>query len=554
MTQVILQRRRRRFERYLEIGKVLAKHGWESFLSRIGLADLFHLRARRRGISLGPVQIRETLEELGPTFIKLGQVLSTRADIVPPEYLAELEKLQDAAPEVPFSEIRRVIEEEFGAPLESIFASFDETALAAASLGQTHLTTLADGTPVVVKVQRPGIRRIIENDLEVIAGIARFLEQHIERARVYRLSDLVDEFSITIRQELDYTREGRNGDLLRRNLADIPYVRVAATIWDCSTPRVLTSERICGVKITDIEGIAAHGCDRREVASNLSRAFLKMIFVDGLFHGDPHPGNLVVLDNNVVGLLDYGMVGHLTSELKTCMTMLLANYLHEDSAGFSEVLLTVGTAPTDLDRKSFEREMDRLLRQYYGAPLHQIYMGEVLGRAIQISTKYRVSLPASLALLIKVILGVESIARLLDPDYDLAAEARPFVRRSIRSEFSLLRFGDQVLESLLSWKSLLLELPHRTSAVLSDMAEGAFKIGFKHEGLEGPIRDIDRSANRLSFALIASATIVASALILSAKVGPLWRGYPVLGLAGFGIAFVFAVWLMISIIRAGKLW
>lgn len=551
---MILERKRRHLERYLEIGRILTKHGWAHLLWRLGLADVFRLRRRVAGVPPGPVQVREALEELGPTFIKLGQLLSTRPDIIPREYALELEKLQDAAPPVAVSEVRRVIQEEFGTPVESIFAYFDETPLAAASLGQTHLAALSDGTEVVVKVQRPGIRQVIDTDLEIIAGVARFLEQHAERVRAYGLSDLVDEFSITIRQELDYTREGRNGDRLRRNFADVSYVRIAGTIWDHTTPRVLTSERICGVKITDLEEIAARRYDCREIARNLSRTFLKMIFVDGLFHADPHPGNLAVLENNVIGLLDYGQVGRLDPELKTYTTMLLSEYVREDSAGFAEVLLEMGTAPPDLDRRSFADEIDRLLRQYYGAPLREVQMGEVLRRAFRTSAKHKVRLPASLALLIKAILFVEGADRLLDPDYDLTSEARPFIAQSIRSEFSAGKLRDQILQSVLAWKTLALELPHRASEVLDRVAEDRLRVIFKHEGLEGPIRDIDRSANRLAFALIASATIVASALILSAKVGPMWRGYPVFGLAGFGLAFVFALWLMISIIRAGKLW
>jgi len=551
---VILERKRRHLERYIEIGRILAKHGWENLVSRIGLTGVFRVRRRPRGVPPGPEQVRKTLEELGPAFIKLGQVLSTRPDIVPVEYAAELEKLQDAAPTIPIEQVYQVIEEEFSEPATTVFAGFDEKPLAAASLGQTHVASLADGTEVVVKIQRPGVRQVIENDLEIISGVTRFLEQHVERLRIYALSDLIDELAVTIRQELDYTREGRNGDVLRQNFADTPYVRIAGTIWDYTTQRVLTSERIRGTKITDVDEIQARGYDRRQIAANLSRAFLKMVFVDGFFHADPHPGNLAVLEENVVALLDYGMAGRLGRDLKSYITMLLAEYIQEDSAGFSEVLLSMGTAPADIDRKAFTQDMDRLLRQYYGAPTRQALIGEVLRRSLRISAKHRVRLPASLGLLIKVILGVEGIDRRLDPDFDLAAEAKPFIVKAARSELSLSTLREQAVHTLLYWKWLLLELPHRTSEVLERMAEGTFRIVFKHEGLDKPIRDIDKSANRLSFAIVSSATIIASALVLSARVGPTWKGYPVLGLIGFGISFLFGLWLMISIIRAGKLW
>jgi len=551
---VILERKRRHLERYLEIGRILAKHGWESLLSRIGLAGIFSLRARRAGVPPGPVQVRETLEELGPTFVKLGQVLSTRPDVIPADYAAELEKLQDEALPFPSAEAVQVIEEDLGQPINQLFRSFNDHPFAAASLGQTHYAILTDGTPVVVKVQRPGIRQVIENDLEMLAGIARLLESRSKQARLFGLTDLAEEFSITLRQELDYAHEGRNGDIFKANFAEVPSVRMAGTIWDRTTSRVLTSDRISGIKVTDLQALDAHGYNRTQIADNLSRAIFKMVFVDGFFHADPHPGNLLVLDESVVAFVDYGMVGKLDRQLKAFVTMLITEYIQQDSAGFSEVLLAMGTAPTDLDRKRFTQEIDRILRQYYGAPLRDVRIGEILKRAIQISSRHNVRLPASLSLLVKVIIIVEGIDLQLNPDFDFASEARPYIARSVQDELKVSTLKEQTYHTLLYWKWLLLELPHRTSEVLDRMAEGAFRVIFKHEGLEDPMHELDRSANRLSFALMSSAIIIGSALIISSKVGPLWRGYSILGIIGFGLSFVLAAWLMISIIRAGKLW
>ncbi|HET6453378.1 MAG TPA: AarF/ABC1/UbiB kinase family protein [Armatimonadota bacterium] len=551
---MILERKRRHLERYLEIGRILAKHGWESLLSRIGLAGIFSLRARRAGVPPGPVQVRETLEELGPTFVKLGQVLSTRPDVIPADYAAELEKLQDEALPFPSAEAVQVIEEDLGQPINQLFRSFNDHPFAAASLGQTHYAILTDGTPVVVKVQRPGIRQVIENDLEMLAGIARLLESRSKQARLFGLTDLAEEFSITLRQELDYAHEGRNGDIFKANFAEVPSVRMAGTIWDRTTSRVLTSDRISGIKVTDLQALDAHGYNRTQIADNLSRAIFKMVFVDGFFHADPHPGNLLVLDESVVAFVDYGMVGKLDRQLKAFVTMLITEYIQQDSAGFSEVLLAMGTAPTDLDRKRFTQEIDRILRQYYGAPLRDVRIGEILKRAIQISSRHNVRLPASLSLLVKVIIIVEGIDLQLNPDFDFASEARPYIARSVQDELKVSTLKEQTYHTLLYWKWLLLELPHRTSEVLDRMAEGAFRVIFKHEGLEDPMHELDRSANRLSFALMSSAIIIGSALIISSKVGPLWRGYSILGIIGFGLSFVLAAWLMISIIRAGKLW
>ena len=533
---------------------MLARHGWESLLVRLGLADLFRLRGRPMDVSPGPVQVRQTLEQLGPTFIKLGQLLSTRSDVIPADYVAELEKLQDSAPPIPIEAVREAIREELGEPIDAIFAQFDDTPLAAASLGQTHLATLKNGREVVVKVQRPGVKSLVETDLEIMAGVARFLEQRFTQARTYGLSDVVDEFSVIIRQELDYTREGRNGDRLRENLADWPQIRIAATIWEHTCTRVLTMERVIGIKITDLSALDAVGRDRTQIASTLSRAFLKMIFVDGLYHADPHPGNLVVLEDNVVGLLDYGQVGRLDRELKGKLTMLLSEYVQEDSAGFADVLLDMATTPPSLDRRAFKRDIDRILRQYYGMPVGEVHMGEMLERSFRVSARHGVRLPATVATLAKVVVELESIDSLLDPNYDLAADSRRFVERSIRAEFSTSELRARLLENMLAWKELLLGFPRRIGDIIENMAGNSFRIIFHHEGLEQATKDVDRAINRLSLALMSAAIIVSSALVLTAKVGPAWRGYPIVGIIGFGISFVFGVWLIISILRAGKLW
>lgn len=550
---MIFERKKRHIDRYVEIGQILARHEWEHILSRIGLAQKFRVRGWSKGKAPGPVQVRESLEELGPTFIKLGQVLSTRADVLPADYIKELESLQDNAPRVPFDEVKRVVENELGGTLSTLFMSFDEVPLAAASLGQTHMAKLIDGTEVVVKVQRPGVRKIIETDLEILAGIAKFLEKHFEKLKVYGLPDLVEEFSITILQELDYTREGRNADLLKDSLSEMDYVHVARTIWDLTANRVLTAEFVNGIKISDLARISKREYSTHEIAKNLWRTYLQMIFIDGFFHADPHPGNLVVLENNVIGLLDYGMVGNLDNEMRMHVTILLSRYVDQDSNGVANALLAMGTAPPDLDRKQFSSEISRVLRQYYGAPLREVKMGEALRKLLNLGAKFRVRLPASIGLLVKVIVGIEGIDSMLDPDYDMASEAKPFIKKAVQSEFSLSSLSEDLMHNIVDWKRLLDQLPHQTSQVLDHMSEGSFRIVFKHEGLELPTRDLDKSANRLSLALISAATIIASAQAMSSKIGPMWKGYPVIGVIGFVFAFIFGIWLMISIIRSGRL-
>lgn len=454
---------------------------------------------------------------------------------------------------MPINKIHKVIEEEFGATPDLIFSHFEETPLAAASLGQTHLATLKNGVKVVVKVQRPDIQRVIETDLEILQSLAHFVEQHSERMRAFGISDLIEEFAITIRQELDYTYEGRNTDRIRENLKELDFVRVPTVFWEYTTPKVLTTEQITGIKITDIDELDKQCLDRKSIARNLTRAFMEMIFIHGFFHGDPHPGNIVVLDKCTIGLLDFGIVGRLDHRLKTAVTILLAEYIQENSEGFADEILRIGSYPQDLNRRAFELEIDRALRQFYGAPLKEIRMGDLLRKAFQISAKHHVRLPSSLLLLVKVLINIDGIDRQLYPDFDFTGEARPYVKRSMREEFSIHMLANQTFKSLVLFKNFLLALPDLAQDLLGRMVEGSFRLNFRHQGLEGLMRSLERAANRLSFALVASATIVASALIVAAKIGPLWHGYPIIALIGFGISVIFGFWLLIAILRAGKL-
>jgi len=550
---VVFEKKRRHLARYIEIGRILARHQFEHLMTQLGLADVFHLRHRGRGLLPDPTDVRESLEELGPTFIKLGQLLSTRTELLPALYIKELQKLQDTAPAVPTPEVLSVIEEELGSPAQRLFAEFSEEPLAAASLGQTHAGRLKDGTKVVVKVQRPGVDKIIETDVEIMQGIAHFLEHHSARLRDYDIVQLVEEFAVTIRRELDYTYEGRNTDKIRENLSNLNFVVVPRVFWEYTTPRVLTIERISGIKVTDIRGMEELGIDRKSVAHNLTNAFMEMIFIHGFFHADPHPGNLVVLDGNTIGLLDFGMVGRLDRRLKTGLTILLAEYVQEDSGGFAEELLRIGSWGEDLNRRAFEADIDRALRPYFGAPLKDVRLGELLRNAFQISARHRVRLPSSLALLVKVLVNIDGIDRQLDPEFDFASEAKPYVKRSMREVFSLQTLFSQAYRSLVQLRDLLIAFPDRTYDLLERLVEGSLRINFRHLGLESAIRAVERAANRLSLALITSATIVASALLMAAKIGPSWNGYPIMGLAGFGLSFLFAVWLIIFTLRSGKL-
>ncbi len=552
VANLIFSKKRRHLKRYAAIGRILVRYGIEPLLSRAGLADLLRVRGNIHGALPGPVQVRQAVEEIGPTFIKLGQALSTRQDMVPAEYAAELAKLQDSAPAVPASDVRRIIEEELCGSPESVFAKFEMAPVAAASLGQAHFASLEDGTEVVVKVQRPGVREMIETDLEIISGIASFLEAHFEWATAYQLSNMAEEFTITLLWELDYTREGRKADLIRKNLSDISYVRVPETFWEYTTPKVLTEGRLDGVKITDMAGIAALGCDRSAVAKNLWRVYLTMIFQDGVFHGDAHPGNLLVMPGNTIGLLDHGSIGQLDRKLRREVGLLLLMYEQQNSDGFAEVLLDMDVSSHSIDRKPFVQEIDRLLRQYYGSSVGDMKLGELLVPALRISGKYGVHLPTSLMLVVRIILGVESITGELDPTYNLVSEVRPYAEQAILDEFSTERLRYDASENVLHWKRLVYELPRNASRVLASLSGSTLGMDFRHKGLDKPIREVTGAANRLTYSVIAASSMIAGSVAMLSHSGPSWMGYPLPSMIGFIVAILFIMGILVSVARSGK--
>lgn len=545
----------RHISRYREVARILAKYELYRLVERLDLSRLIpkipHAEKAEKPL---PATVRMIIEELGPTYIKLGQILSTRPDLIPHDYLCELEKLQDTAPSVPFSKVSEIIEKEFGKPYNQVFTHFEEEPLAAASLGQVHRATLPDGNHVVVKVQRPGITQVIETDLEILFDFARILEARSERARIYALTDLVEEFSLTLRNELDYTREGRNADRLRKNLAELPGSRVPLVYWDYTTPRVITMEEMRGVKITDFPGLSVIKANLPKVADNLAQSVLQQIFVDGFFHGDPHPGNLIVLPGDFVAFIDCGMMGRLDRETRASVVNLLSTFLSQDSKKFAEEILNIGTAPPNLNRRVFIQDIDRALRQYYDMPTGEMHLGELLKLSLDITINHKIVLPSNFAMLVKVFITVEGVTRQLDPSYNFTEAARPFLTRALKKEFSWEESSTELFRTLTEIRTLAISLPSRISTLLDKAVDGTFSIEFKHMGLKDVSNKFDKAVNRLSFSLLVSALIVGSSIVIQSQVGPRIHGYPFIGVAGFLIAGFFCLWLLISFIRAGRLW
>lgn len=549
---MILDKSKRHFRRYKEIGRVLAKHGWDWMLYRLGMSEYVgHRLGLKR--SAGPAHIREMLEELGPTFVKMGQLLSTRPDIVPESYIVELSKLQDTAPTLPLTSIVRVIESEFGVPIGELYQEFDPNPIAAASLGQVHRARLANGTPVIVKIQRPGIRDIVETDIEIMYGRARFLEDHFDVARVYGLMDIIDEFALTIREELDYSREGRNTDRLREVVSDELHVQVPKVYWSLTTGRVLTLEQMCGIKITDAPTEPDLILDLKDVSQRLASTFLEQIFVHGFFHADPHPGNILLADDGVIQLVDCGQVGRLDPESKAGAVRMLVAYEQQDTRGLAEEIIDLGIAREEVDARQLTRDLGKVLRSYYDLPARAVNMGRLLTRVLSVSAAHKIRLPVSFTVLGKVFTNIDGICRQLDPEFNFTEVIRVHINKAVKNELRSRDTLTDLFRAVVSLRDFAFGLPEQLERLLRRAVEGNLRLEFKHQGLEDVSIAFISAANRISIALIVAGTIVGSSLVVVAGRGPKsWFGLPTLGLVGYIFATFFGVWLIVSILRSSR--
>jgi len=549
----MLVKGRRRLHRYQEIARVLARHGWGWILSRLGIPEHWKKHADLQPAEYAPAHLRKAMEELGPTFIKLGQLLSTRPDLVPEAYINEFSKLQDTAPTVPVPAIRAVIEHEFGAPVEELYLEFDDVPIAAASIAQVHRAKLLDGTRVIVKVQRPNVDDLVETDIEIIYARARSLEAHSEKARTLGLLDIADEFAITIREELDYTREARNTDRIREQMSTEKGVCVPKVYWELTSKRVLTLEEIQGAKITEVLVRNNPNLDYKELALRLASAFLKQAFVDGFFHADPHPGNILVTPQGEIALVDCGQVGRLEAENRVGAIRMLMAFEQQDPRVLADEILHLGIYHSEIDVRLFTNDLSKVMRSYYDVPSRSVNMGRLLTRVLSVSAAYKIRLPVVFAVLGKVFSNIDGICSKLDPDFNFTSVARNYVGKAVRSELSSEDTLNEFYRALVSSRNFLFALPEQLERLMRKAVEGTLRVEFKHQGLEDVEHTFARSANRISIALIVAGSIVGSSLVVSAGKGSkYWFNLPALGILGYVVATVFGVWLIVSILRSGR--
>jgi ubiquinone biosynthesis protein len=547
-------------KRYGRIIDVLVSNGFGYFVDKMGLRSMGSVRSRVKGRfgreqekDTRPERARKVLEELGPTYVKFGQLLSMREDLIPLKYAQEFTKLQNDVPPFPFEDVKAVLKTELGGDIPELFSDFDEKPVAAASIGQVHKARLHSGEDVVVKIQRPGIRRIIEADLDIMYSLAGFAQQHIEEIKLYNPVAVVDELSRSIHSEMDYTQEARNIEHFLSNFENDPVIVIPRVYNDYSSDRILTLEYIEGIKCNKFEKLANENLDREKIATDVSEAFMKQVFEHGFFHADLHSGNIFALEDGRIALLDFGMAGHLSEDMRGLLVDALLAVTNGDSTQYIEVMRDLGVADEKLDVRSFKVDYDHFLFKYYGRTLDQVDATEVSSEMLSLLRKHQIQVPPNIALLFKGVMTVGGFAMQMVPNFNVTEIAEPYARKFMKKRFSPRNMAKNSSKNLWYVSRLLSRAPLQLSHILEVAEKGYLNLKFEHEGTDRLLSEISVASNRLAFSLIISAIIVGSSLVIQTGMEPQVWGVPLFGLFGFFAAGIFGMGLIIYIIRTGSL-
>ncbi|HEX5887240.1 MAG TPA: AarF/ABC1/UbiB kinase family protein [Pyrinomonadaceae bacterium] len=534
-----------------EIASVLIGHGWDYLLNNRESGKFRPKRRFQHGPPLTrPEHLRSALEELGTTFIKLGQILSTRADLLPPDYLAELSKLQDSAPAVPFEAIREAVLKELGQPIEEVFLEFDPKPLAAASIGQAHAATLKDGTEVVVKIRRPGVVEQVDEDLKILKELADAVSGRLELADRYDIPGIVEEFSETLRAELDYIREGHNAERLAENFAGERRLHIARVYWETTTSRVLTLERIRGTKISDVESLDKQGIDRPELAKFATDVVMRMVCEHGFFHADPHPGNFFIESDGTIGLIDFGMVGSIDEQTQDHLADLLIYINHQDADRLVDVLLDLGVSRKPVDRALLRHDVQHLLTSYWGLPLGELRITALLNDVFAAMRKNHLHLPSNLSLLFKTVIMIEGMGVQVDPQFRLTTVLESYADRLIMRKYSPLRLIRNLGAASLDLARLGTEMPQHLLRIVNATENGRLQVGMRPEGFDPIINRFETISNRIVLGVIAAAFINGLAVLASVYRPPGWESWAWVVFAfGFVCALTLAMYLVVTILR-----
>ena len=542
-----------------EIASVMIRYGGGDLVRVLGISGVLERAGRvlhwhsTSEISQleAPVRVRRALEELGPTFVKLGQVLATRVDMFPPHWIAEFEKLHSHVPAVPYERLHPYLVAAIGGEPDEVFAEFNPVPLAAASIAQVHRATLKDGTRVVVKIRRPGIEGVIRSDLRIMEHTARLLESEVPDSRRYDPVQIVSQFRRSLNRELDLAKEARNIDQFARHFADEPLVTIPRVYWEFTNERVNVQEELVGMAGVAPDKLRAHGLDPKLLAARGADAVLRMVLEHGYFHADPHPGNVLFLPDNRIGMIDFGMVGILTDPRRNQIVDLLHALTRKDEQGLLQVLLDwSGESASDEERLAYD--LAELLQSYDDLQLKDVKIGALLNDITAVMRDNDLVLPADLTLLFKTLITLEGLGQQLDPGFHMIDHVTPFVERVIQQRYTpqalLARGRKSVRETL----EVLADVPRDLRHLLRDMRRGRVKVDLDLKRLDQFGYQLDRASNRLTMGILTASLVVGSSIIMTVKGGPQLFGLPFFGLLGFLIAFFNSLWIIFSIWRSGK--
>jgi ubiquinone biosynthesis protein len=549
--------------RLSEIAQVMVRHGFGYFLEAHKLTDLLPGRSSETRLAAASVDgasargqhLRDLLDELGPTFVKFGQLLSTRPDVVPPDIIAELRGLQDDVRPFPFEHAERVIVEELGNSIDRLFLEFDREPVAAASIGQVHRAILPNGKRVAVKVQRPGAPRQIEADLVLLYQAARLVKERVHALDFIDAHALIDEFARQIRQELDYRLEGRNAQTFHRNFAGDPHVHVPKVYWTYTRTRVLTLEWLEGTQLADVDRLPLSIEERRDLAYRVAETWMAMIFRHGFFHGDPHPANILILEEaGTIGLVDFGAVGKLTDDDMTKLTRIFIDAAAENVDVLPKRLADLGVRYPKEREDEFLAELREIYYRYYGASLSEIDPIQVMRETFQLIYSMNLHLPTRYLLLDRALATLGSVGVELYPDFNVFEVARPYARGLLLERFTPQRMARRARRDAFAYAHILREAPFQWHDLMEQVRDGQIEVGFVHKGLDDFLEQMQRVFNRLVVALIVTGGLIGSSLIgIFAKGGPHVLGVNVISVIGFALAGMLGLWLLWGVVRSGRL-
>ncbi len=557
----VIGRTYRHLNRYRQILSVLFRYGFGDLIDtlridqyiEVGLQMVSRKKRDRLERLTRAERVRLALEELGPTYIKLGQVLSTRPDLIPLEFVTELARLQDDVPPFGFTEIQKIIREELGASPEALFDSMEEKPVASASLGQVHLARIKGGDPVAVKVQRPRIRKTIGVDLEIMLHMATLMERHVEEISLHRPIKIVEEFADTLEKELDYTIEAGSMERVARLFLNDPTVYIPTVYRELTTARVLTMEFVDGIKISDIERLDREGFDKKLITVRGANLYLTQFFEHGFFHGDPHPGNIFVLPDHVICLLDFGMMGTIDRQTRELFVDLIDSVIQHQEARSVRVLLKLADWDEEPNLRALEKDLAEFTGRHLYKPLKDIELGPLLYQLLELTARHRLRFPPNLFLMMKALATVEGVAVALDPEFNLIVQATPFIEQIKLERLHPQRIADELTHLATDWYEFLSQFPQDLMEIIKQVRHR--KLSFRHDftGLDTMLDTYSQISNRISFSIVIAALIIGSALIVISEIPPLIFGISLIGIIGFFAAALMGIWLLVAIIRKGRL-